>query len=99
MAGANLVQEDEILGKAYDARLMRRIVNYLRPYKLQVAIAFVLIFATAGADLAPPFLTRWQLTTPSGPRSLICWCQSPLYSSPCCCCRSFSATLRTTSCS
>ena len=28
-----LVQEDEILGKAYDPRLMRRLLGYLRPYR------------------------------------------------------------------
>ncbi len=65
-----MVQEDEILGKAYDARLMRRIVNYLKPYKLQVAIAFVLIFATAGAGLAPPYLTRYAIDNAIGPKKL-----------------------------
>ncbi len=53
-----MVHEDEILGKAYDSRLMRRIVTYLKPYRLQVAVAFILIFATALAELAPPFLTQ-----------------------------------------
>ena len=32
--------EEEVLGKAYDARLMRRLLEYLRPYWLQVLIAF-----------------------------------------------------------
>ena len=32
-------QDDEILGKAYDARLMRRLLVYLRPYWRQVALA------------------------------------------------------------
>ncbi len=52
------VQEDEILGKAYDSRLMRRLLGYLRPYKWQVALAFVLIFATGATDLIPPYLTK-----------------------------------------
>ena len=58
MAGTGMVQEDEILGKAYDAHLMRRILTYLRPYKLQVFLAFVLIFLTAAAELAGPYLTK-----------------------------------------
>ena len=29
--------EEEVLGKAYDARLMRRLLGYLRPHKLYVA--------------------------------------------------------------
>ena len=55
--GRGMVHEDEILGKAYDARLMRRILVYLRPYKKLVALAFVLIFANTLAVLAGPFLT------------------------------------------
>jgi ATP-binding cassette subfamily B multidrug efflux pump len=51
-----MVQEDEILGKAYDAHLMRRLLTYLRPYKKQVAIAFVLIFATTLVELVAPYL-------------------------------------------
>ena len=35
--------EEEVLGKAYDSRLMRRLITYLRPYKTAVAAAFVLI--------------------------------------------------------
>jgi ATP-binding cassette subfamily B protein len=58
MAGANMVQEDEILGRAYDSRLMSRLLTYLRPYKKQVALAFVLILGTTFAGLAGPFLLR-----------------------------------------
>src|SRR5437764_1182295 len=35
---AGFFQEDEILGKAYDARLMRRLLTYLRPYQGVVSI-------------------------------------------------------------
>ena len=34
-----MAQEEEILGKAYDSRLMRRLLTYLRPYRWQVAVA------------------------------------------------------------
>jgi ATP-binding cassette subfamily B protein len=56
--GFAVIHEDEILGKAYDARLMRRLLTYLRPYRGNVLAALVLIFATAGAELAGPYLTR-----------------------------------------
>jgi ATP-binding cassette subfamily B protein len=36
-------QEEEILGKAYDGRLMRRLLTYLRPYSWQVIVALVSI--------------------------------------------------------
>ena len=50
--------DDDILGKAYDARLMRRLLVYLRPYWRQVAIAFVAIIAGAAAQLAQPYLIK-----------------------------------------
>jgi ATP-binding cassette subfamily B protein len=50
--------DDDILGKAYDARLMRRLLVYLRPYWRQVAFAFVAIIAGAAAQLAQPYLIK-----------------------------------------
>ncbi len=52
------MQDDEILGKAYDARLMRRLLTYLRPYWRAVAVAFVAILVGAGAALAQPYLMK-----------------------------------------
>lgn len=50
--------EEEVLGKAYDSRLMRRIMTYLRPYTWQVVIALVAIVLKAGADIVGPYLTK-----------------------------------------
>src|SRR5437868_1330806 len=50
------MHEEEVLGKAYDARLMRRLLHYLRPYSADVAIAFVAITAGSAASLAQPYL-------------------------------------------
>ena len=36
-------QEEEVLGKAYDGRLMRRLLTYLRPYKWHVVVALAAI--------------------------------------------------------
>ena len=52
------MHEDEVLGKAYDARLMRRLLTYLRPYKRQVAIALAAIVAFSVLELAPPYLVK-----------------------------------------
>ena len=49
--------EEEALGKAYDARLMRRLLRYLRPYRLKVALAVVMLIAASGLDLVGPYLT------------------------------------------
>ena len=52
------MQEEEILGKAYDSRLMKRLLKYLRPYKWQVALALGAIVFKAGADILGPYLTK-----------------------------------------
>ncbi len=52
------LHDDEILGKAYDARLMRRLLGYLWPYWRPVAIAFIAIVAGSVAQLAQPYLIK-----------------------------------------
>jgi len=51
-------QEEEVLGKAYDGRLMRRLLTYLRPYKWHVVIALVAIRAQVGGRRPRAFLTK-----------------------------------------
>ncbi|MGI8784841.1 MAG: ABC transporter transmembrane domain-containing protein, partial [Acidobacteriota bacterium] len=50
--------EEEILGKAYDARLMRRLLTYIRPYRTTVLVSIALIFVVAALDLAGPYLMK-----------------------------------------
>ncbi len=50
--------DDEILGKAYDARLMRRLLQYLRPYWRQVGVALGAIIVGSAASLAQPYLIK-----------------------------------------
>ena len=50
-------QEEEVLGKAYDSRLMKRLLTYLRPYRFKVFIALASIILKAAADVLGPFLT------------------------------------------
>jgi ATP-binding cassette subfamily B protein len=52
------MHDDEVLGKAYDSRLMRRLIGYLRPYRAQVMFAVTTIVAGAVLQLAPPYLTK-----------------------------------------
>jgi ATP-binding cassette subfamily B multidrug efflux pump len=51
-------QDDEILGKAYDARLMRRLAEFLRPYWRTVAAAFATTIVGAIASLVQPYLIK-----------------------------------------
>ena len=53
-----MAAEEEVLGKAYDSRLMKRLLTYLRPYKWQVGIALASILLKAGADVLGPYLTK-----------------------------------------
>jgi ATP-binding cassette subfamily B multidrug efflux pump len=64
------VHDEEILGKAYDARLMRRLLAYLRPYWRQVAVALVAIIGGAGAQLAQPYLVMLAIDRYIGVRRL-----------------------------
>src|SRR5919106_2334951 len=51
-------QEEEILGKAYDARLMARIMRYLHPYWKLLALAFTFLLLHTGTQLAGPYITK-----------------------------------------
>jgi ATP-binding cassette, subfamily B, multidrug efflux pump len=52
------IHEEEVLGKAYDSRLMKRLLGYLRPYKWQVALALAAIVLKSAADVVGPYLTK-----------------------------------------
>jgi ATP-binding cassette subfamily B multidrug efflux pump len=52
------MQEEDVLGKAYDARLMRRLLQYLRPYTRFVAIALSAIISASVLQLAQPYLMK-----------------------------------------
>lgn len=65
------IHDEEVLGKAYDARLMRRLLHYLRPYGPQVALALVAIIGHSILQLAPPYLTKIAIDEyiPAGDRA------------------------------
>jgi ATP-binding cassette subfamily B multidrug efflux pump len=70
--------EEEVLGKAYDSRLMKRLLKYMRPYKWKVALALASIVLKAGADVLGPFLTmvaidRYLAPAHQAPSSLGQW--------------------------
>jgi len=52
------IHEEEVLGKAYDSRLMKRLLGYMRPYRWQVTFALIAIVLKAGADVIGPYLTK-----------------------------------------
>jgi ATP-binding cassette, subfamily B, multidrug efflux pump len=52
------LHEEEALGKAYDSRLMRRLLQYMKPYKWHVALALVMVAVVTPLELAPPLIFR-----------------------------------------
>ncbi len=52
------IREEDALGKAYDARLMRRLLAYLSPYKWQTVGAVIMLIAASGLELVGPWLTK-----------------------------------------
>src|SRR5712692_631392 len=58
---ADSFHEEEVLGKAYDARLMRRLLQYLRPYRLVVFLALGAIFLSGLLQAGPPYLLKVEV--------------------------------------
>lgn len=50
------IHEEEALGKAYDSRLMKRLLQYMAPYKWSVIFALALVAVVTPLELAPPLL-------------------------------------------
>ncbi|MGI4853329.1 MAG: ABC transporter ATP-binding protein [Janthinobacterium lividum] len=62
--------DDDVLGKAYDSRLMGRLMTYLRPYTGHVILSLFAVITKAAADVVGPYLVkvavdRYMTNTPS----------------------------------
>ena len=51
-------QEEQTLGKAYDSRLVRRLLRYAKPYWALIVLCVVLLLVIAVTDLARPYLVK-----------------------------------------
>ncbi len=58
MAEVDAFHEEEALGKAYDGRLMKRLVRYLMPYRWQVALAILVLMLASATQVVGPKLTQ-----------------------------------------
>jgi ATP-binding cassette subfamily B multidrug efflux pump len=77
-------QDDEVAGKAYDARLMRRLLTYLKPYKLQTGLSALTIFFKASTDVMGPYLVKVAVDTymTDTPPAKLSWLARHLSSRP-----------------
>jgi ATP-binding cassette subfamily B multidrug efflux pump len=55
--------DDDVVGKAYDSRLMRRLFKYLSPYKVQVVVSVAAIVLKAGSDVLGPYFIKVAVDT------------------------------------
>ena len=55
------IQEEEALGRAYDARLMRRLLRYMKPYRWKVSLAVGLLVSAALLQIVGPWLVQMAL--------------------------------------
>ncbi|MDE2485082.1 MAG: ABC transporter ATP-binding protein, partial [candidate division NC10 bacterium] len=63
-------QDEELLGKAYDGQLIRRLFRYLAPYRLWVVVSLLLLFLTTGMQLLGPYITKVAIDTYIAARDL-----------------------------
>ncbi len=63
-------QEEEALGKAYDGRLMRRLVRFVAPYRGLLVLSAVLLLCARGADIVQPYLLKLAIDGPIARGSL-----------------------------
>jgi ATP-binding cassette subfamily B multidrug efflux pump len=50
--------EEEVLAKAYDSRLMRRLLGYLRPYAGYITVSLLFLFVYSALQVCGPLLTK-----------------------------------------
>ena len=50
------IHDEEALGKAYDSHLLKRLLEYLRPYRWRVILALAFVAVVTPLELAPPKL-------------------------------------------
>ncbi len=61
---AATIDDDEILGKAYDQRIASRLATYLTPVRGQMLQAFLLMLVATGTTLAGPYLIKAAIDGP-----------------------------------
>ena len=62
-------QDDDVVGKVYDGRLMRRLLTYLAPYKPQVALSAAAILLISFTEVVGPLLLKTGVDTYMSPHT------------------------------
>ena len=56
--GSQISLDEEMFGAAFDGRVVRRFLTYLRPYRARIRLAVVAVLVFTGAQLAIPLVIR-----------------------------------------
>ena len=77
-APATHAHEDDVLGKAYDRKLMSRLLVYTRPYRALMYGAFALLCVEGGIQVVGPLLTRRviDVAVPAHDVRIVAFCTS-----------------------
>ena len=52
------IHDDEVMGKAYDSRLMKRLLNYAKPFWKYLLLAILMMIVITGLELLRPYLLK-----------------------------------------
>jgi ATP-binding cassette, subfamily B, multidrug efflux pump len=66
--------EEEVLGKAYDSRLLGRLLRYMQPYRGRIVLSLICLIAYSVLQVCGPLLTKIAVDrylAPSGAASLL----------------------------
>jgi len=77
-------QDEDVVAKVYDRHLIRRLLTYLRPYKIQVTLAAFSIIFKAGSDVMGPYFVKVAVDTymADTPPANLSWLARHLSSQP-----------------
>ncbi len=89
-APTDVFHEEEALGKAYDSRLIRRLLPYIWPYRWLVALSLLIAPFLFAAQLAPALVIKvaldrvfhGEVDADAGPAWLVAWLEPPAGISP-----------------
>jgi len=74
--------DDDVVGKVYDSHLMRRLIKYLGPYKLQAGLSCLAILIKSVADVSGPFFVAIAVDTYFAPTGAHTWIGRHLSANP-----------------
>ncbi len=77
VVGSSLDREEEVFGKVYDPKIVRRIWAFVRPYQLQIYLSVAAVMVFTLTQLAIPLLIRYAIdkgmAAGGGGREILVW--------------------------